>query len=215
MIELHLDGPRPTLLEQLVARFPTWPALIAEVRQHVGPANKKEVWEEQAVAIAILAKQFNRRTALILELGANRGLTAAIMKLAAPRATVTTLEPHQLRRKITRANIRSLGVSVRPEQSVAYLDVDDRRYDLIFDDGDHKNIRLDLPWYNRLRVGGLFLHHDFSPAGSSRECPPVFDTLTEFSRVLNHEPEVLVRDETGTGLAGWYRREGEVWDDAR
>ena len=212
MIKLHLDGTHSELLAILTDQFPGWVDLNAHVRELVGPANKKEIWEEQAAVLAICAAQFDREDALILEIGANRGMSAAVMQLAAPRARVTTLEPDPLRRQATRINIRELGVAVRPETSVAYLSVDDRTYDMIFVDGDHKHIRLDLPWYNRLADGGLFIHHDFSPPGSSRPCPPVFEALTEFSSVFNHEPEVLVRDQTGTGIAGWYRREGETWN---
>lgn len=214
MLTLQLDDTRENLLRRLKAMCPDWEDLNATVRKLVGPANKREVWEEQTVALAICATQFDRPGARILEIGANRGMSACVMKLAAPAANVTTLEPHQKRRRAVRANITRIGVHVRAETSVAFLDVDDHLYDMIFVDGDHTHIRDDLPWYNRLVVGGLFLHHDFSPLGSSRECPPVFTALTEFSRVLDHAPEVLVRDLTGTGLAGWYRRAGEEWDDS-
>lgn len=210
MRELLLTDNRQALRAQLQETYPAWTKIIARVREHV-PIHNKEVWEEQAIAIALLASQYNRRGARLLEWGTNRGFTATVLRLAAPWAEVTTLEPHQALRRAARTHLTSLDIRVRPETSIAFLEVDNREYDLIFVDGDHKNIRLDLPWYNRLTTGGLFLHHDFSPEGSSRACPPVFEALTEFSRVLAHEPEVLVRDETGTGLAGWYRREGEVW----
>lgn len=211
MRELILTDGRQALRAKLRAEYPAWVKLAVTVREYV-PRHHKEVWEEQAIAIALLASQYNRAGARILEWGTNRGYTAAVLKLAAPLAEVTTLEPAQTLRRDARARLRPLGIYIRPETSVAFLEADDRSYDLIFVDGDHKNIRLDLPWFGRLRVGGLFLHHDFSPLGSSRPCPPVFEALTEFSHVLNHEPEVLVRDPTGTGLVGFYRREGEIWD---
>jgi len=209
--ELILQDNRQALRAKLRAEYPAWTKLIATVREHV-PRHHKEVWDEQAIAIALLASQYNRAGARLLEWGANRGFTATVLRLAAPKAEVTTLEPNQVLRRAVRTYLASLNIHVRPETSVAFLEADAREYDLIFVDGDHKNIRLDLPWYNRLHVDGLFLHHDFSPEGSSRPCPPVFEGLTEFSRVLDHEPDVLVRDPTGTGLAGWYRREGESWD---
>lgn len=210
MINLKVDGTREELLRDLVETYPTWPELLAHVREYA-PKHHKEVWEEQAIAIAILAAQYDRRDASILEWGTNRGMTAALLKLAAPQATVATLEPNQALRRPARHCLAPLGMRVLPWTSVAYLDFDESTYDMIFVDGDHKNARLDLPWMGRLKVGGLFLWHDFSPKESSRPCPPVFRALTEFSRVLDHEPDVLVRDETGTGLAGWYRREGEQW----
>lgn len=210
MRELILQDNRQALRAKLRAEYPAWTKLIAAVREHV-PRHHKEVWEEQAISIALLAAQYNRAGARLLEWGTNRGYTAAVLKLAAPLAEVTTLEPVKTLRRAARTHLQPLGIYIRSETSVAYLDVDDRSYDLIFVDGDHKNIVLDLPWYNRLHTDGLFLHHDFSPAESSRPCPPVFAGLTEFSRVLNHEPDVLVRDETGTGLVGFYRRAGEQW----
>jgi predicted O-methyltransferase YrrM len=211
MRSLHLQDNRQVLRTALKREYPGWAKLIAKVRKHVPPHNK-EVWEEQALTIALLASQYNRSGARLLEWGTNRGFTASVLRFAAPKAEVTTLEPVRVLRRAVRTYLTSLDIHVRPETSVAYLEADDRTYDMIFVDGDHKNIRLDLPWYNRLQTDGLFLHHDFSPLGSSRPCPPVYEGLTEFSRVLDHEPDVLVRDETGTGIAGWYRREGETWN---
>lgn len=210
MKNIHLTDTRPNLRAALLREYPAWPALLARLRRDV-PAHHKEVWEEQAMAIALLAAQYDRPDARILEWGTNRGFTAAVLRLAAPQASVLSLEPNQSLRHAARARLEPLAITVGPWTSVAYLELSDHLYDLIFVDGDHKNIVLDLPWYNRLRTDGLFLHHDFSPAGSSRACPPVFEGLTEFSRVLEHEPDVLLRDPTHTGLAGWYRREGETW----
>ena len=233
MISLHLKATRPELLAQLTRQYLSWPALHAKVRQRVAP-NKKEVWEEQALAIAILAAQYNRPGCRILELGANRGYTACVMALAAPLAHVTTLEPNAVHRRIARTNVApiatvgprahlgALNVSVRPESSVAFLGVDSGTYDMIFVDGDHKNIRLDLPWFNRLNPDGLFLHHDYAGPESSRPCPPVYDALNYFAglrklpcgvKAAMHDFDVLVSDETGTAIAGFYRHEGEVWND--
>jgi len=191
-------------------------ALIA-AQKLIGAARPdKEVWEEQAAALFVLAHQYDKPTAAILELGAYHGYSAAVMKLAAPEALVTTLEPDPTNRKITRANVVDLGVVVQPYQSTAYLELTNgtraKKYDMIFVDGDHKNIRLDLPYFNRLKVGGLFLHHDYSPLESARPCPPVYEALNEFAARLNREPDVLVVDDSGVGLWGMYRRSGETWE---
>lgn len=193
--------------------------IVAKARALV-PANKKEVWEEQAMAIAYIAREVCGpvESPNVLEIGCNRGYSAAILKLAAPHATVTTLEPDPTLRKIARANIvEQTGVVVSSYQSTHYLAATEGspvQYDLIFVDGDHKNIRKDLPWYNRLRVNGLFLHHDYSPLESARPCPPVFEALNEFADGLAHPADVLIVDETGVGMAGWLRREGESWNPA-
>ncbi len=222
MIALHLKATRPELLAELTRRYPRWPNLHAIVRTYV-PPNKKEVWEEQAAVIALLASQYNRPECRILEFGANRGYTACVIAHAAPRATVVTLEPHPGHRRLARVNLDGLNVTVRPESSVAFLGVNSWTYDMIFVDGDHKNIRLDLPWFNRLNPSGLFLHHDYASPESSRPCPPVYDMLNAFAgraalpsgvEAAMHDFDVLVSDDTGTAIAGFYRHEGEVWNDA-
>lgn len=216
MIELRINGRRSELQYQMAERYPDAARVLAAARAAIGPATKKEVWDEQAMAIAYLASQYTGRSAAFLELGTAHGFSAAIMQLACPNALVTTLEPDPTNRAIARANVVPLGVVVRPEQSAAYLELTDngarKKYDLIFVDGDHKHIRADLPWWNRLKIGGLFLHHDYSPLESARPCPPVFEALNEFSAWLGREPDVLVADDTGVGLWGMYRRSGETWE---
>lgn len=216
MINLQLTGTREELLRAITALHPSWSALEREAREHVGPVNKKEVWLEQAAALAVLASQYDRPSGRILEIGANRGYTAAVMHFAAPQAKVHTLEPDPTRRKIARENVRPLGVAVRPEVSAAWLELcvrDGIRYDMIFVDGDHNRVRADLPFWNLLRRNGLFVHHDYSRPGSARECPPVYDALNEFAARMEREPDVLVVDDSGVGLWGMYRRAmSEVWD---
>lgn len=216
MLRIDLASSREELKVDLLRLYPAFPELWAEIRRHVRQDNRKEVWEEQAIAIAALASQFDKPSGNILEIGCNRGLTAGLMKLAAPQALVTTLEPSREMRRIARENIVPLGVVVRPHTSVAYLDVikdSTKRYDLIFVDGDHKHVRLDLPYWNHLKVGGLFLHHDYSPEQSARPCPPVYEALNDFARKMQREPDVLVVDDTGVGMWGMYRKStSEVWE---
>ena len=214
MIELHITGRRPKLAAKLNNAFPDGAGIVARARSLIGGANKREVWEEQALVIAYLASQYDRKDAFILEIGANRGFTAAVLKLAAKKALVTTLEPDENNRREARGNVLPLGVVVRPEKSTLYLERTEGsgcEYDMIFVDGDHKRVRLDLPWFNRLKVGGLFLHHDYSPLESARPCPSVFEALNDFGAHLGREADVLVVDNTMVGMAGWYRREGETW----
>ena len=214
-LKLQLTGTRKELLAQLNEMVPHWIFIERKVRSLVGPQNKREVWEEQACALALLAGQYDRKSAHILEIGAAKGYTAAVLKCAAPEATVWTVEPVRTARALVRANISSLGIRVRPETSVAFIEVaksEGLKFDMIFVDGDHKNIALDLPLWNFLKRNGLFVHHDYSAPGSSRECPPVYDNLNQFAELLNHPLDVLVADETGTGLAGFYRTDTkQVW----
>jgi len=217
VIELRITGTRNELRTQLAGLWPGAERILAQARAQIGPATTKEVWDEQAMAIGYLAAQYSSRTASFLELGTAHGFSAAIMRCAAPNAFITTLEPDPTNRAIARANLNPLSIVVRPEQSLAYLGLTEdgrqqKKHNLIFVDGDHKRIRADLPWWNRLKVDGLFLHHDYSPLESARPCPPVFEALNEFSARLGREPDVLLVDDTGVGLWGMYRRAGEVWE---
>lgn len=216
MNHLQITGlPRGKLLEEIVSQYPEWKRIDNEARRLVGPRSKREVWIEQGAAIAYLASQYDFDGASILEIGACQGYSAALMSLAAPKATLTTLEPHGGRRTRVRAAVGSLGIVVRAEDSTTFLGycVEERKqYDLIFVDGDHANVALDLPYWNLLKQDGLLLHHDYSPEGSKRECRSVFEALNHFAEQLNHPIDVLVQDDGMVGLAGWYRHDVEqVW----
>lgn len=216
MLELRITGTREELRDRMAELYSDAERIVAEARVVAGPATKNEVWLEQGMALAYLASQYDARTAAFLELGAYHGFSAAILCDAASNALVTTLEPDPTNRHITRVNLANLHAVVRPEQSTAYLELTEnggrKKYDLIFVDGDHKHIRDDLPWWNRLKIGGLFLHHDYSPLESARPCPPVFEALNEFAAKMGREPDVLVVDDAGVGLWGMYRRSGETWN---
>ena len=216
MNNLHIIGlPRGEILKELTQQYPQCAKVERQARQFVGPRSKREVWMEQGAAIAYLASQYDQQGATILEIGACQGYSAAILALAAPQAEVTTLEPHGGRRTRVRQAIGSLGVTVRAEESITFFSYcveEEKKYDLIFVDGDHKNIALDLPYWNLIKQDGLFLFHDYSPLGSKRECRPVFDALNHFKDQLGHPLDVLVADNSGVGMAGWYRYDlTEVW----
>lgn len=214
MIRLDLRGSAEYLTRELTTCFPAWDAIEHKAARHVRDRRRGEVLVEQAIAIAYLASQYDRSAASILEVGASHGYTAALMRLAAPQAEIVTLEPHRLRRSAARQNLRELAVAVRPEVSMVWLEHcrrDGLRYNMIFVDADHKHIAEDLAWYDRLKIGGLFLHHDYSREGSAHPCPPVYDALNEFAEQLGHPADVLVIDDSGVGMAGWYKRGGETW----
>lgn len=67
-----------------------------------------------------------------------------------------------------------------------------------------------MPWFDRLMVGGLMYHHDYCPPDSyPRPCRWVWKALNEFSAKLRG-PDVLIVDDAQEGMAGWYRRAGEM-----
>lgn len=215
MRTLQLQGTRDVLQARMNELYPAWPDVLTAVRRVVRHNHNKEVWPEQAALLGYMAQQYEAKKApTFLEFGTNQGFTAAVLRLACPSAKVTTLEPDRAKRRLARQILAPLEQGVRPHSSVAFLEAAKEAkltYDLIFVDGDHKNATLDLPYFNRLKPGGLFIHHDYAPAGSSRPCQPVFEALTAFGEKLGRGPDVLLQDETGTGIAGWYRKPGESW----
>lgn len=175
------------------------------------PAYRREIYEYQAAALYRLAQTRNRAGAQFLELGTAYGYSAGVMAAAAPLAQIVTLNPHEDEVRAARRNLEGArNVAVVCAYSWDYL----ARYtgaelDLIFVDGDHKQVKRDLPWWNWLRVGGVMVFHDYSPGQSARPCPPVYRALNEFSAWLRREPDVLIVDDGLAGMAGYTKLEGD------
>ena len=53
------------------------------------------------------------------------------------------------------------------------------------------------------------LHHDYTPKGAPRETPIVYNELVKFGEFIGREPDVLMIDDLGTGMAGWYKRKDD------
>lgn len=204
----------PEDIYQAVAT-PDTGAALARARVSV-PYGKQEVFQYQAACLFALARPYDREGARLLEIGTYYGFSAAVLAQAAPQATIVTLNPTAW--EVTSARVSLAGfpnVSVMEVRSWDYLAMIDgeHRYDLVFVDGDHKRVRRDLPWWNRLTDGGLFVFHDYSPSGSGRACPPVYRALNDFRAWLGRDFDVLVVDDREVGLAGWYRRGDDPdWD---
>lgn len=87
---------------------------------------------------------------------------------------------------------------------------------MVFIDGDHQRVTDDLPFYNKLKVGGLKFHHDYCPSAEEgctgpRPCRWVYAALNDFADKM-HPFDVLLVDHNQEGIAGFYRRQGEVWN---
>jgi len=160
----------------------------------------------QAAALFWLASQYNRFGAAILEIGTLAGYSASIMAQAAPLAHIVTLNSAEAQIETARHNLASWQVDVRLAVSWEELALyQGRKLGMIFVDGDHRRVALDVPWFNWLRVGGLILFHDFTPAGSQ----PVVDAINGMAEYLSREPDIVIRDTDGIGMAGFYRERGE------
>ena len=165
----------------------------------------------QAAALYAVCKPYNRVDANILEIGTYYGFTAAVIAQAAPLAQIVSLNPLQWEcdaaRKVL-AGFRNIRIDCIPSQD--YLsNYQGPELDMVFVDGNHKEIRADLPFWNWLTVGGTILFHDYTPKGSPRACPPVVRGLNHFYEVLGRDADHRFVDDVFIGMLGWIKREGD------
>jgi predicted O-methyltransferase YrrM len=170
---------------------------------------KREVEGYQALLLAHFAMSIVGDHPMILEVGTALGYSAATMAYAAPGAHVFTLNPKEHEVVEARRTLSGLkNLTVVQQTSVDYtagIDLRDH-FDLVFVDGDHAKVHRDFGLLWTLKSWGLLLFHDYSPAGCRRPCPPVFNGVNRMGAVLGREPDVLLVDEDGVGMAGFYRR---------
>ncbi len=213
------------IYEQCIDSDPRVIDALTKVR-HAVQGYKREIWQFQAAALFILAQQFNRPGARLLEIGTAWGYSAGIIAEACPLGNLVTLNPHHEEAIKAREHLRPWpNVKVQESKSWDFLklwqgdrpDSDyklpsphhDYLFDMIWVDGDHKRVALDFPYWNHLRAGGLFLFHDFSPEWSSRPCKPVYDCLMKFREWIGRDFDVLISDNSDTGMVGYYRHEDD------
>lgn len=174
---------------------------------------KKAVYPYQAAALYHLAKPYNGGQAL--EIGTAYGYSCFYLAYAMPDSRITTLnasEGEVQAVKESKVLSRFPNVEILHRVSWDYLRESDGTacYNFIFVDGDHKRVKKDFPYFNRLIDGGLMVFHDYSPLGSQRECPPVYEAVNDLAKYLRRNPDVLIVDDGGVGLAGFIRRRGET-----
>lgn len=213
MITLDLHGPVADLWAGLEHYVPEVRARLAHIHDGMEHYPKREIRDYEAALLYVMAQQYNQPGANFVEIGTCWGWSAAVMAAAAPQASITTCTPNPNHVKIARRNLaRYPQVQVVEARSVELLpEFADNCLALVFVDGDHKAVRDDLPWYNKLMEGGLKIHHDYCPPDTPvRPCRWVWDALNDFGARM-HAPDVLLVDADREGMAGWYRRAGEVW----
>jgi len=185
---------------------------ILEAAQGMVPWGKKQILPYQAAALYSLVRPYNCSTKRILEIGTYYGYSTAVIALGAPAAAIITLNPLEWEVVSATHNLRSLrNVSFVQTRSWEYLERDSSTWDLIFVDADHERIHRDLPWFNHLSVGGLILFHDYAPPEATyKPCRTVYNAIQGMVRDLQRDLDVLVVDDRLFGMAGFYRREGEI-----
>jgi len=188
------------------------PEVLTRVRERV-VQSKREISEYQAAALYALARPFDG--GCVLEIGTAFGYSASVLAEACPQAQIVTLNPkekeypHAVKALSAYPNVTPLMV-----RSWDYLaQYDGKPLSLVWVDGDHERVRRDFPWWNHLHVGGLMLYHDYSPADSWRPTVCVYDALNELREQMGRDFDVLITDDGGVGMCGWYRREGETYGE--
>lgn len=174
---------------------------------------KKAVYPYQAAALYHYARSYDGGEAL--EIGTCFGYSGYYLAQAMPNSRIVTLNTSLDEIAATRdSGIFSGCPNVEMVNAVSWdYRSEDEVYNFIFVDGDHNQVALDIPYFNRLTEGGLILFHDYSPYYSTRPCPPVFDAVNEMSGQLKRLPDVMIIDSDFVGLAGFRRREGERIDE--
>lgn len=206
---MKLTGTPDEILAQIEVSCPEVREKLAQARATV-PYYKREIYEYQAAALYMVAKAFNYRGAKILEIGTAWGYSAAVMALAAPLATIITLNPVVEEVEKARKNLFEFpNVKVEIAKSwELFATYKGDAFDLIFNDGDHKRVKADFVWWDKLKPNGLYFFHDYSAVGMKRECPPVFEGVNELTSQKGFkEPHVLIVDDGGCGMAGLYKVE--------
>lgn len=201
-------GTQAELLAKMQARVPDAPAM---------PPVKRKVLDYQMLALYACASCFNRPGARILEIGTGHGGSGYMIGHAAPLATILSLTTNPGEKVEAEAFWRRAGIggaSVTVASSWDYLACDGQKWDLVWIDGDHNRIRLDLPWFDRLKIGGLMLCHDYSPNDSRTPSGIVYSELNAMAERLGRPFDVSLIDEGEVGMVGFYRRKGETWNAA-
>lgn len=162
----------------------------------------------QMYALHVLAEGQCAKGGAILEIGTGFGTSAYMMARAAPFVLITSITNNVKEAAMARRFLAGKRATVLTVDSAAYFAQSaDTRWDMIYLDADHKRCADDLPWFNRLRAGGLMLFHDYSPVA----CPPVFAAVGALGKALGREPDIDLIDSDGIGMAGFIRREGDAW----
>lgn len=210
---MKLYGDWQDLEKQLSAAYPDALAAIERAARVASGSTKQCIDKEpqylyQAIALFGLASSYNRPGARLLEIGTYYGRSASIIALAAPDTEVVTINPVEWEFEAASHNLQPIAnVSPLCVASWDYLETyDGPELAMIFVDGDHKRAPMDLPWWNWVEVGGLFLWHDYSPNGSARACPPVWRALHAFAANIGRGPDVEIIDSHKVGMAGWIKR---------
>jgi predicted O-methyltransferase YrrM len=212
-MSLRLTGlTADELLKGFTDSHPELKKLEKQARESV-PNTKKAIYPYQAALLYHLAKPYDGGQAL--EIGTAYGYSCFFLASAMPKSRIVTLNASEGEWvEDVKILARFPNVTCLHRRSADYFKESDGTaiYKFVFVDGDHRPrpLKEDMQYFNRLLTGGLIIFHDYSPLGSGRECPPVYEGVNDFARLLGREPDILVVDDKQVGMAGFIRKEGET-----
>lgn len=191
---------------------------LDNARRHV-PRCKREVDLYEAAALYMFASSCNQNGSSILEIGTAEGYSAAVMASAAPEAKIITLNPKEREVLIARRNLKAFDnvhvLCLRSWDYEEFAKLNNLIFDLIFVDGDHDRVHLDLSWWDQLKVGGIMIFHDYAPKSAKRRpCAPVYKWVNLFVEWLGRPMDILIKDEYDFGLAVFFKddKDPQVFD---
>lgn len=197
--KIHSTRTPAAFIEMVAEKHPEVHQVLHKANHDV-PNRSHAIEPYQAALLYLVAAQFNRTRAKVLEIGTRYGYSASVLSQACPRAQITTVDASDVARNLARENLKAYkNVTCVKAKSWNWLEqVEDGVLSLIFVDGDHDLVEKDLAWWNKLRPGGLMVFHDYTPSR--------FPAVVAAVHHLKAEPDIVfVQEGTDKGIAGIYK----------
>jgi predicted O-methyltransferase YrrM len=127
---------------------------------------KQAIKRYQAAILYQIARRYDKhQNVTVVELGTRKGYSAAVLGQALPNARIFTCECNVANAEEAAGNLRLFpNVDVINLYSWNFLkQANDGRLSLVFVDGDHEKVAMDMEWWRKVKPGGCMVFHDYSP----------------------------------------------------
>ena len=217
-MNLRLEDTPNALIKFFTMDYPEIPSVLTEAEKKV-PKYKGSVQPYQAAFLYWLTAKYVPTYGRILEIGTGLGYTSWIMATAKPKSLIDTLNPNSKECDIAEDTLRDFpNVQIFNKMSNQYygdmFDADkimaETTFDLIFVDGNHKDIAYDCKWRDHLTDNGIIVFHDYSPLDSWSPCLPVYNHLNKLKNSTWGEPTHTVIDDGNVGMIAWQNYHTEI-----
>jgi predicted O-methyltransferase YrrM len=167
---------------------------------------KGSVQPYQAAVLYYLAKDYNHCN--ILEVGTGVGYSTYFLVNACPNGLITTVNPVLPEMDIAEKTLWQYNNILYERNTSKYFfnNSDGVSFDFIFIDADHKDIKFDVKWFDRLNDNGTIVFHDYSNSESKSPCLPVWNELTTLTHSYGDFDIEVVDSVNKFGMAGWIKK---------